>query len=104
MHNALFGGTLCLSEVSRFLSKLLTDHVTAARLLGWGEKRFSGAFRAGAPSPLARLLLARPFFLVPTTSKRLLRRPNFELKPSILNRDLPQVLLHNLTKHLLIFN
>ena len=27
-----------------------------------------------APSPLACLLLARPFFLVPTTSKRLLRR------------------------------
>ena len=39
-----------------------------------GGKRFSGAFRAGAPSPLACLLLARPFFLVPTTSKRLLRR------------------------------
>ena len=32
------------------------------------------AFRAGAPSLLACLLLARPFFLVPTTSKRLLRR------------------------------
>ena len=29
---------------------------------------------ARAPSPLACLLLARPFFLVPTTSKRLLRR------------------------------
>ena len=27
----LFGGTLCLCEVSRFLSKLLTDHATAAR-------------------------------------------------------------------------
>ena len=37
-------------------------------------KRFSGAFRAGAPTPFACLLLARPFFLVPTTSKRLLRR------------------------------
>ena len=32
---------------------------------------------AGASSPLARLLLARPFFLVPTTSKRLLRRLAF---------------------------
>ena len=39
-----------------------------------GDKRFSGAFRASAPSPLACLLLARPFFLVPTTSKPLLRR------------------------------
>ena len=39
-----------------------------------GGKRFSGAFRAGASSPLACLLLARPFFLVPTTCKRLLRR------------------------------
>ena len=39
-----------------------------------GGKRFSGAFRAGAPSPLACLLLACPFFLVPTTSKRLWRR------------------------------
>ena len=39
-----------------------------------GGKRFSGAFRAGAPSPLACLPLARPFSLSPTTSKRLLRR------------------------------
>ena len=39
-----------------------------------GGKRFSGAFRAGAPSPLACLLLAGPCFLVPTNSKRLLRR------------------------------
>ena len=42
--------------------------------LGAREKRFSGAFRAGALSPIACLLLVRPFFLVPTTSKRLLRR------------------------------
>ena len=35
----------------------------------WGGRRFSSAFRAGAPSPLAR-----PFFLAPTTSKRLLSR------------------------------
>ena len=28
----------------------------------------------------------------------------FELKPSILNRVVPQVLLHKLTKQLLIFN
>ena len=42
--------------------------------LGARGKRFSGAFRAGALSPLACLLLARPFFLVPTTSKCLLRR------------------------------
>ena len=39
-------------------------------------KRFSGAFRAGAPSPLACLPRARPFSLSPDTSKRLLRRLN----------------------------
>ena len=27
----LFGGLLCLCQVSRFLSKLLTDHATAAK-------------------------------------------------------------------------
>ena len=27
----LFGGMLCLGEVSRFLSKFLTDHAMAAR-------------------------------------------------------------------------
>ena len=37
-------------------------------------KQFSGAFRAGAQSPLACLPRARPFSLSPTTSKRLLRR------------------------------
>ena len=42
--------------------------------LGARGKRFSVAFRAGAPSPIACLLLVRPFFLVPTTFKRLLRR------------------------------
>ena len=40
--------------------------------LGVGND-FLGAFRAGAASPLACLLLARSFFLVPTTSKRLLQ-------------------------------
>ena len=45
-----------------------------------------------------------PVFSCPPTSKRLLRRPNFELEPSILNRDLPQVFWHNLTKYLLIFS
>ena len=37
-------------------------------------KRFSGAFRAGAPSPLVCLPRACPFSLSPTTSKRLLRK------------------------------
>ena len=36
--------------------------------------RARGRHARGATSPLACLLLARPFFLVPTTSKRLLRR------------------------------
>ena len=40
--------------------------------LGW--EMIFGAFRAGAPSPLTCLPHARPFFLAPTTSKRLLRR------------------------------
>ena len=38
------------------------------------QKTISGAFRAGAPSPLACLPRARQFSLSPTTSKRLLRR------------------------------
>ena len=36
--------------------------------------RLRGRHARGSTSPLACLLLARPFFLVPTTSKRLLRR------------------------------
>ena len=36
-------------------------------------RQFSWAFRAGTPSPLICLPLVCPFFLVPTTSKRLLR-------------------------------
>ena len=39
-----------------------------------GRARGRHARGEGASSPLACLLLARPFFLVPTTSKRLLRR------------------------------
>ena len=39
-----------------------------------GRARGRHARGEGAPSPLACLLLARPFFLVPTTSKRLLRK------------------------------
>ena len=38
----LFGGTLCLCEFSRFLSKLLTDHATAARLLERGRETIFG--------------------------------------------------------------
>ena len=40
------------------------------QLISWGRKRFSWAFRAGAPSPLACLPCARPFSLSPITSKR----------------------------------
>ena len=39
-----------------------------------GHARGRHARGEGAPSPLACLLLARPFFLVPTTPKRLLRK------------------------------
>ena len=39
-----------------------------------GSARGKQARGEGAPSPLACLLLSRAFFLVPTTSKRLLRR------------------------------
>ena len=73
----LFGGTLCLCEVMRSVVFCQNFWQITQRLPGnWrgGGKRFSGAFRAGATSPLACLLLSRPFFLVPTTSKRLLRR------------------------------
>ena len=38
----LFGGTLCLCKVSRILSKLLTDHATAARWLDWGRETIFG--------------------------------------------------------------
>ena len=44
--------------------------------LGAGDdfRRPSELIRVGAPSPLACFPLARPFFLAPTTSKRLLSR------------------------------
>ena len=64
----LFGGTLCLCEVSRFLSKLLTARTRLPGNWRGAGKRFSGAFRAGAPSPLAC------HRLVATTSKHMLCR------------------------------
>ena len=73
----LLDGTLCLCEVMRSVVFCQNFWQITQRLPGnWrgGGKRFSGAFRAGVPSPLACLLLARTFFLLPTTSKRLLRR------------------------------
>ena len=73
----LLDGTLCLCEVMRSVVFCQNFWQITQRLPGnWrgGGKRFSGALRAGATSPLACLPLPRPFFLVPTTSKRLLRR------------------------------
>ena len=46
--------------------------VVGERPGGWGENGRAGGRRA--PSPLACLLLARPFFLLPITSKHLLHR------------------------------
>ena len=50
-------------------------HLEISALKECELKRFSGAFRACAPSPLACLPCARSFSLSPTSSKRLLRRP-----------------------------
>ena len=60
---------MLLVERNRALGPVQTPNVSWAKLNPW-------AFRAGAPSPLACLPLARPFFLAPTTSKRLLPRLN----------------------------
>ena len=59
----LAGRENCQSIVHGQRSEDLTLHYTTSR------KRFSGAFRAGAPSPLACLLLAHPFFLCPLLPK-----------------------------------
>ena len=50
------------------------DQLEISALTECELQRFSGAFRAGAPSPLACLPSARPFSLSFTTSKCLLRR------------------------------
>ena len=63
-----FAGTLCLCKVSRFLSTLLTAHARPPGNWRGAGKRFSGAFLAGTPSPLAC------HFLIPTTSKCILCR------------------------------
>ena len=83
MYNALWRHPLFCARSVVFCQNFW--QITAQRLPGnWrgGGKRFSGAFRAGTPSPFACLLLARPFFLVPTTSKRLLRRLSSLKTPS----------------------
>ena len=72
----LFGGTLCLCEVSRFLPKLLTDHATAARWLGWGrETIFVGLPGRHSLSPcvspsLAPVFSCAHYFQAPVTQAR----------------------------------
>ena len=51
-----------------------------------GHARGRHARGEGALSPLAWLLLERPFFLVPTTSKRLLRRLLYTLLPGAVDQ------------------
>ena len=69
--NWKIGGIIKCCKLYISLNKYI---VVAVVVVVWGGRRFSSAFRAGAPSPLAYLALARPFFLAPTTSKRLLSR------------------------------
>ena len=48
----LFGGTLCLCEVSRFLSKFLTDLAGGCQVIRWGpETIFAGASGQVLPLP-----------------------------------------------------
>ena len=73
MYNAFWRHALFVQGQS-FSVKTFDSSRNGCQVIGGGGKRFSGAFCAGAPSPLACLLLARPFFVVSTTSKSLLRR------------------------------
>ena len=54
----LFAGTLCLCEVSRFLSKWLTDHVAAASWIGGGRRFRRGPSGQAHPLP-SRVSLSR---------------------------------------------
>ena len=63
-----------LAPRGNFFTREPLDQLEISTLTECELKRFSGAFRAGAPSPLACLPLARPFSLSFTTSTRLLRR------------------------------
>ena len=81
------------------------DQLEISALTECELKRFSGAFRAGAPSPLACLPRARPFSLSPATSKRLLRRLRYlslykyieaSLGQSALLRESTPIALHPL--------
>ena len=64
-----------MSERSDQVSSPRSRRLEVAGERGNGRARGRHARGEGTPSsPLACLLLARPFFLVPTTCKRLLRR------------------------------
>ena len=69
---------------SYFFPREPLDQLEITALTECKLKLFSWILRAGAPSPLSYLPLALPFFLVPTTSKRLLRR----LKAKVLSPQL----------------
>ena len=60
--------------VKCFFQSHAPDKLEISALTECELKRFSGAFRAGAQSPLACLPRTRPFSLSLTTSKRLPRR------------------------------
>ena len=67
-----------------YLSSLRSRRLEVAGERENGRARGRHARGEGASFPLACLLLARPFFLVPTTSKRLLRRLVF-ISPIVWN-------------------
>ena len=69
-----------LAPRGKFFPREPLDQLEISALTECELKRFSGAFSAGAPSPLACLPRARPFSLSPATSKRLLRRLTLALR------------------------
>ena len=66
--------TVRLSRLSRVLSSLRSRRLQVLGAIENGRAPGRHTRGEGAPSPLACLLLAHPFFLPPTTFKRLLRR------------------------------
>ena len=76
-----------LAPRGNFLPGEPLDQLEISALTECELKRLSGAFRAGAPSPLACLPLVRPLSLSPTTSKRLLRSLIMYKRDQIKMRD-----------------
>ena len=75
-----------------FSVKIFDRSCNGCQVIRLGGKRFSGTFRAGAPSPLACPSRARVFSCVPTTSKRLLRRLYLEKKKTTQTDEIKSLL------------